>query len=203
MANVLAPFGFMPVRRLDGSSWTSNMSVRKIAAADTNKIYKGDLVKSLNTGYIRVAGASDTQVNGVFVGCKYLSTSMSRTVWSPRWPGADSAYDAEAYVIDDPWCVFLAQTGGVSGAAAGLTLINTNVQIAVTTAGNDLTGISGQVVNENTAADTATFPLRVVDVPGVQVANLGASVNGYDTATKYNVVLVTFNNQDFKSLTGI
>lgn len=203
MANVLAPFGFQPVRRLDGAPWTNNMSVRKIASANTNKIYRGDAVKSLSTGYIDVAGATDSPVLGIFVGCKYLSTAFGYTRWSPYWPGADSAQDAEAYFIDDPLCVFLVQSGGISGSPLTITHVGANAKFTAATSGSTATGISGQALDDNTTAVTSTFPFRIIGVPGVDIANVGAAANGYDTATKYNVALVAFNSQDYKSLTGI
>jgi hypothetical protein len=203
MANVLAPFGFQPIRRLDGASWTANMTVRKIASNNSTAIFKGDVVKSLNTGYIAQAAANDTQIAGVFVGCQYLSTSQSRTVWSPYWPGSDTTQDVTAYIIDDPLCVFLAQSGGGSGSPVGLSAIGDNIKITTATAGNTANGISGMALDDANIATTSTYPFRIIDIPGVQVANLGASVNGYDTTTKYNFVIVAFNSQDFKSLTGI
>lgn len=210
MANVLAPFGFTPVRRLDGASWTANMSVRKIASNNATAIFKGDAVKSLSTGYITQAAAGDTQIAGVFQGCRYLSTSQSKVVWMPYYPGSDAASDVEAYIIDDPLVVFLAQSTTATTNKLGLTSIMMNIKIVTTTAGSTLTGISGMALDADTFAVTSTFPFRVVDVPGVQVPNPGSAlltpfgtVNGYDPSTIYNVAYVAFNSQDFKSLTGI
>lgn len=179
------------------------MNVRKIKSDYNTAIFKGDAVKSLNTGYIAVAGAGDSPVHGIFVGCKYLSTSIGRTVWSNFYPGADAAADVEAYVIDDPMCVFLAQTAGATGAVT-LTYVGNNVALSAATAGSTATGISGQSVTEGSGSvTTSTLPFRVVGVPGVDIPNVGAAANGYDTTTKYNVVLVAFNSQDYKSLTGV
>lgn len=209
MANTLAPFGFQPIRRLDGASWDVNQSVRKIASANTNKFYKGDVVKSLSTGYIDVAGASDTQIVGVFVGCRYFSVAQQRTVWSPYFPGGDVSADVEAYIIDDPMVLFIAQTGGGSGAALGIAAIGNNIKLTTATAGNAQSGISGMALDDGNVNTTSTFPFRVVDIPNVQtsggaVGTAGGAIgNGYDPTTKYNVAIVAFNSQDFKSTTGI
>jgi hypothetical protein len=206
MANTLAPFGLTPIRRLDGAAWSGNQSHRLIAATNTNNIYQGDVVKSLNTGYIDVAAPGSTQIAGIFVGCEYLSASTNKKIFTNHFPGSDvmASTTVDAYIIDDPLCVFLAQTAGTSGSPIGLSAIGNNVNFNASAAsGNNLNGISGMTIDDNTVNTTNTLPFRVVGVPGLDVPNLGAAVNGYDTTTKYNVVLVAFNNQDFKSLTGI
>lgn len=208
MANVLAPFGFAVARRVDGAAWTGNQSHRLIAGNNTNVIYCGDVVKSLGTGFIDVATVvgGGAQIAGIFVGCQYLSVSQNRIVFANRFPGSDvmPGTNADAFIIDDPSAVFLAQTAGTSAAAIGMAAIGNNVNFNTTAAsGNNLNGLSGMTVDDNLVAVTATLPFRVVGVPGLDVPNLGAAVNGYDTSTRFNLVLVTFNNQDYKSLTGI
>lgn len=210
MANILAPLGLTPVRRVDGAAWTGNQSQRLIAAANTHHFYQGDVVKSLNTGYIDTAAVvgGGAQIAGIFVGCHYLSSGQSRWVWSNQFPGSDTTADVIAYIIDDPGCVFLAQTGGASGSAIGISAVGNNVNFSTTTAGNALNGLSGMAIDDNTVGVTTTLPFRVVAVPGISDVptggpGLGGAVNGYDTTTKYNVVLVAFNNVDYRSLTGI
>ena len=205
MANTLAPFGFVPVRRQDGASWTANQSVRKILVSDTNKYYQGDVVKSQTSGYVIIAAASAGQIAGVFIGCEYQSSTTKQTVFSNQYPGGGALNDVTAFIIDDPNCVFLCQSAGTSGSPVGIAAVNYNADIVTTTAGSAYNGISGMALDDNSIANTATFPFRIVDVPGVQTSNPlnGGYINGYDTTTKYNNVLVTFNNQDFKSTTGI
>lgn len=210
MANVLAPFGFTPVRRLDGAAWTGNQSQYKISFDNTHHFYQGDVVKMLTTGYVDTAAVvgGGAQILGIFVGCEYLSTAMSRRVWSNQFPGSDTTADVIAYVVDDPLCVFMAQCGGASGSAIALASLQRNVNFSTTTAGNSLNGISGMAVDDNLVADTTTLPFRVVGIPGstdiaAGVPYLGAPANGYDQTTKYNLVLVSFNNQMFRTQTGI
>ncbi len=62
--------------------------------------------------------------------------------------------------------------------------------------GNALSGQSGAYV-ESPAA-TNTLPFRVI---GLVTSPPG--LNGTDSTTGYNDILVTFNYQDFKSLDGI
>ena len=182
MANTNSPFGFRQYRGL-GSAPTYEQSVRLVASADTTAIYFGDPVANVNTGYIARATAGTAQIAGIFAGCKYVSTSQKRTVWSNYWPGSDASAAVEAYVIDDPNAQFLVQAGGT---AIGLADMGLYVQFNLGT-GNTATGISGAYVES--PAVTATLPFRIIgfdtDPPGS---------NGSDIASAYNYVIVGFNN---------
>ena len=88
--------------------------------------------------------------------------------------------------------MFLVQAGGT---AIGFADIDANVQFNLGT-GNALTQLSGAYVES--ANTTNTLPFRVV-----ALADSPPGVNGSDSTSAYNNLYVTFNNQDFKSLTGI
>lgn len=182
MANTNAPFGFRQYRGL-GAAPTYEQSVRKIASGDGTAIYFGDPVANVNTGYITRATAGTAQIAGIFAGCKYLSTSQKRTVWSNYWPGSDASSDPEAYIIDDPNAQFVVQAGGT---AIGLADMGLNIQFNLGT-GNANTGISGAYVES--PAVTATLPFRIV---GFITEPPGA--NGTDIASAYNQIIVGFNN---------
>ena len=182
MANTNAPFGFRQYRGL-GSAPTYEQSVRLVKSDNTTAIYFGDPVSNLNTGYITRATAGTAQISGIFAGCKYLSTSQKRTVWSNYWPGSDAAADVEAYIIDDPNAQFLVQAGGT---AIGLADMGLNIQFNLGT-GNSATGISGAYVESPTV--TATLPFRII---GFDVDPPGS--NGTDITSAYNYVIVAFNN---------
>lgn len=182
MANTNAPFGFRQYRGL-GSAPTYEQSVRLVKSDNTTAIYFGDPVSNLNTGYITRATAGTAQISGIFAGCKYLSTSQKRTVWSNYWPGSDAAADVEAYIIDDPNAQFLVQAGGT---AIGLADMGLNIQFNLGT-GNASTGISGAYVES--PAVTATLPFRII---GFDVDPPGS--NGTDITSAYNYVIVAFNN---------
>lgn len=191
MPNTAAPFGFSPEGTIGGSTPNFRLSKRLIASTNTTAIFSGDAVVPVSgpvTGYITQATASTVALAGIFWGCKYLSVSQKRTVWSAYWPGFDANGDVEAYVIDDPQAVFMVQAGAT---AVGLASINLNIQLAVGT-GNTFTGRSGMSVTS--PANTATLPFTIVglvtDPPGV---------NGSDPTTGYNFVLVTFNNEVFRA----
>jgi len=182
MANTNAPFGFRQIKGT-GSAPTFEQNTRKIASNNTTAIYSGDAVIPLTTGYIGQATASTVRMEGIFVGCKYTSTSQKRTVWSNYWPGSDATGDVEAYVIDDPNAQFVVQAGGT---AVGFDKIGEYIQLNVGT-GSAATGVSGMFVES--PGTTVTLPFRIV---GLVENPPGA--NGTDIASAYNQVIVAFNN---------
>lgn len=182
MANTNAPFGFTHYSGA-GSAPTYEQVVRKIASTNTTAIYYGDAVIPLTTGYIGQATASTVRMEGIFVGCKYTSTSQKRTVWMRYWPGADATGDVTAYVISDANARFMVQAGGT---AIGLANIGEYIQLNVGT-GSTATGTSGMYVES--PATTVTLPFIVVglveDPPGSA---------GSDSTSAYNRIIVGFNN---------
>ena len=182
MANINTPFGFRQIKGT-GSAPTYEQNTRKIKSDNTTAIFFGDAVIPLTTGYIAQATASTVRMEGIFVGCKYLSTSQKRTVWSNYWPGSDANGDVEAYVVDDPNAQFVVQAGAT---AVGFDKIGEYIQLNVGT-GNTATGISGMFVES--PATTVTLPFIVkglVETP--------PGVNGTDSTSAYNLVIVGFNN---------
>lgn len=188
MANTNAPFGFRQYAGT-GSAPTYEQNVRYIASNNTTPIFFGDAVIPLTTGYIAQATASTVRVEGIFAGCKYVSTSQKRTVWSNYWPGADATGDVEAYIIDDPNAKFLVQSSDTSGTSP-ITFANVGeyINIAVGT-GNTATGISGMTVDQDTLGTTVTLPFRIV---GLVTTPPGAE--GTDASAEFNQVIVAFNN---------
>ena len=199
MANVLAPFGFEPVGVLDGTVPTyAQDPYQLIANTDTTAIYAGDPVTRLSTGYITRATPGTTQIHGIFIGCQYPSVSQLQTAYRKYWPGTgDSSGDVTAFVINHPQSEFLVQANGLVTKA----MVGNNANFAYTASGNVYSGFSGATLDVSTVATTATLPFRIVrlytGVPGAVVGN------GSDQTSSYNWVWVSFNNQDFKSLTGI
>lgn len=191
MANVAAPFGFSPEGTVGGSTPNFRISKRLIASTNATAIFTGDAVVPVTssvTGYITQATAGTVALAGIFWGCKYLSVSQQRTVWSRMWPGADANGDVTAYVIDDPQAQFVVQAGA---SAIGMSALNKNVQLAVGT-GNTTTGQSGMSIASPATTPTLPFTITgfVQDPPGA---------NGTDITTGYNLVLVTFNNEIFRA----
>lgn len=192
MANTNAPYGFRQYQGT-GSAPTYEQVSMLIAAADTTDIFFGDPVVPLNTGYITQATSNSVQIAGIFVGCKYLSVSQKRTVWSNYWPGADNNGDVTAYIVNDPNAKFVAQTDATGATQAD---VNANVGFAIGS-GNTANGISGAYVDMSTVNTTATLPFRIVSLvtqpPGAPGTEAGA----------YNTVIVAFNNVSTKQLLSV
>lgn len=195
MANTNAPFGFSQYSGTGSVPTYEQVPVQ--IAYNASAIYNGDPVEQdANGQVVRGDGTTgNSGIAGIFVGCKYLSVSQKRTVWSNYWPGTDVASNqtVEGYIINDPNAKFVVQTGSTGATQS---TVNLNVPYDIGT-GNASNGLSGAFIDVASAAVTATFPFRVVglvqDPPGAPGTEAGA----------YNRVIVAFNNVATKSLTGI
>ena len=198
MANTFAPYGFLQYQGGAGGAPTFAQSTRKIASGNSTAVFTGDPVMpvvSTANGYITQAAAGSTVLAGIFVGCKYLSTSQKRTVWSSYWPGSDTTTDVEAYVIDDPNARFVVQSSGSGFPITGTTSTQTSgvqgqyAQFTIGT-GNTATGRSGAYISS--VSTTVTFPFIVVDY----ATSFG---NGGDPTTQYCNLIVGFNNEVWRT----
>jgi hypothetical protein len=198
MANIFAPFGF---RQYSGTgSAPTYEQVATFCEYNTAAMYFGDPVyRDGTTGGVKPDTPGTGILAGVFVGCKYLSVSQKRTVWSNFWGAADVASGnlVEVYVINDPNAKFLAQVGGSTTVGATAAEIGSNVQFAYG-APNANTGISGAFVNISvTPTTTATLPFKLVSLVTNPPGSPGTE------AGVYNYVVVAFNNVETKTLTGL
>ena len=151
------------------------------------------------------AGGSTVTLAGIFYGCKYLSTSQKRIVWSNYWPGSDvtSANQStiEAYVVNDRNAQFLCQSD-----ATGIcqSQVGSNFDFAIGT-GTAANGLSGAYLL-HTPVTTAAYPFRLVslvlDPPGSPGTAVAAS-SPTTTASPYAYGVVAFNNQELKNTTAV
>jgi hypothetical protein len=195
MANISAPFGLRQFTGT-GSAPTYEQVTFGNGGIDFNAaaIFYGDPVQRAGSGdgtLIPSTTATAVATCGVFQGCKYLSTSQKRTVWSNYWPGTDVASTAqssiEAYVVNDPNAQFVVQSDA-TGATQAQMGANVNHNMGTGTTAN---GLSGAFITPGTtAAVTATLPWRMVrlllDPPGSPGTQAGA----------FNYVVVAFNNTE-------
>ena len=196
MPNTNAPFGFVPYRG-NGAAPTYELATRYIKSDNTTKIFQGDPVIPLTTGYITQMSAGGTvRCEGVFSGCKYVSVSLKRTVWSNFWPGADANGDVEAYLYSNPQMQFEVQSSDSVGTAAmafanigEYVNIGYGIGLSGTPNGNTANGLSTASVNVNTLATTVTHPFIVVGL-----IESPPSADGTDAASEFNRVIVAFNN---------
>jgi hypothetical protein len=192
MANTNAPFGFKQIGRLPGSPPNYAQATYFISSSYNVAIGNGDAVIPVAAGYIQQATASTVQLAGIFIGCKYLSTALQRVIWSRYWPGSGATGDVEAYVVNDSAAIFEVQS---SAAATPFSSLGSNMQLVAGTP-NTATGQSTMSLLSGSEAVTDTLPFRVVGFRDPVLP-------GGDIASSYNVVQVAFNNQQFKTLTGI
>ena len=200
MANTAAYYGFQQYLGGAGGAPTFAQSVRRIASSNSTAIYCGDPVTPVAgtgaaTGYITASANGAQPIAGIFWGCKYLSTSQKRTVWSRYWPGSDATGDVEAYVIDDPNARFVVQTSFAGAPMTGTaTAMTSGIQGQYGTfalgSGNTSTGTSGAYLSG--VSTTITSPFIVVDYA------IGFG-NGGDPTTQYCNVIVGFNNEQWRS----
>ncbi len=191
MANVQATFGFKHIGYLSGAGPDYQLATRLIQSTNTTKIYFGDPVqKNASSAYIVQASSTTQTLEGVFAGCVYTPTGGIPT-WSPYWPGSASV-DATAYIINAPNALFLA---AALNTAITPTNIGQNIGFSIGTGSTTGGGFSGATLDQGTLATTNTLPFQVYSM----YQGIG---NGSDTTTAYNWVVVTFNSQRFKQLTG-
>jgi hypothetical protein len=191
MANTSAPFGF-DQRSGTGSAPTYEQ-IAALVQYNAAAIFFGDPVAwaSPANGTIIKAPSSSAgpdQIVGIFVGCKYLSVSQKRTVWSNYWPGSDVASGnyVEGYIVNDPNAKFVAQTD-----ATGLSISAIGQTVGFTAgAGNTANGISTAFI-DSTTLGVANEPFKVVDLIVAPPGSQGTLQNGQP----YNYAVVQFNDQ--------
>jgi len=196
MANTFAPFGFSQ-NKGTGSAPTYEQVPAPIAY-NTANIFFGDPVFRLSDGTVAGVttgpGPGTGVLAGIFVGCKYLSVSQKRTVWSNYWPGSDvaSTNTVEGYLVNDPNAQFLVQSSGGSGITQAM--LGQLVQFAYGT-GNTSTGLSGAYIDATSVGSTATLPFRIVSL----IVPVGSSTA---VTGQYNNAIVAFNNVETKVTTA-
>ena len=193
--SVDAPYGLVPVKRLDGLPYAGATRQYRIASGYATAIYKGDPVKLVTGGTIEfdTPDAAMTPI-GVFMGCSYTDPNLGYQVFRNSWPASTVASDAVAYVVDDPKVLFkvaIVSSGTTIGDLA-ITDIGANIAM-VNNTGDSVTGVS-RAAGSDTSATTSTLPLRIVDV----VAETTNASGGYTEA------YVVWNaGAPFRSTTGI
>jgi hypothetical protein len=172
------------------------MATGVILSANTTKIFRGDPVCLDPTTGAVVQGANNTsQLRGIFDGCMYTPVGGTPQ-WSMFWPGAAGG-PATAYIIDAPNALFMAACLNTSLVTAN---IGEGVGFTIGT-GNTATGVSAATIDQGSLTTTAAnAPFKVVDLASKY---LPAGTNGADVSTAFAWAVVTFNNQQYKSLVGL
>ena len=179
MANTDTPFGFKPIRHLNGNPWNGKLRVYYHSASDATAIYKGDVIK-LNgsadaTGkypdVISVAGDTDEHVVGVAVAFSTVPQLRADPSNLTRnyCPASTEMYVG---VCDDPDVIYEVQEDGdttpIAAASVGL---NTTI---VMTAGSTTTGVSAFEIDSDEVATTNTDLVRILRLVDREDNALGA-----------------------------
>lgn len=205
MANTFSPFGLRPFGRMEGGAPTAGMTRTFILSSDTNTYFTGDTVAYSSAGsggYITLpsSGTLSPPVLGVFVGCEYYNTATGQIRFSPYFPGSvGSSSPCNAYVITDPEQLFIVQSSTTALIGSSNTGYNVGIASSLQSGGNTLSGISGIALNSSTVSANSSLPFRIVD----SYANYAPpGVNGTDTATAGQILVVAPNNWARKNLTA-
>lgn len=208
MANANNPFGFLPLTSASGSTGNFEMVYAPIAYNDTTKMFRGDPVQRLNTGFASqwTAGTNVGNLIGIFWGCHYLSSSQGTIQFAQYWPGADVAQAGQPTLYAEIIPVNTAQPAKfyvqADATGAGFLDIGANVDVAGLTGGSTVNGQSGAyITTASTLATTNTLPFRIVDLygsssfgafgsGGVSGIFPGAAVNG--VAQPYSGIGATY-----------
>lgn len=172
MANVNRPFGFKPVKKLDGSAWTGAVHTYVVLGADTSDYYIGDLVMpggsadahGIPSAIKYIAGGNgDTAPLGAIVGVlpvAPITTSREGTPLSLEDKRLTGSITTDRYilVVDDVDVVYEVQADstGLSRNSVG-----SNVDVTVAAPGN-ANQRSATVLLGTSDADTETLPFRIL-----------------------------------------
>ena len=129
MATTASPYGFVPVRKADGTPYAG--------ARDANNL-----------------GGNGIGALGVFVGCEYINAE-GQLIFAQYYPSGTA--NATAYVVTDPSVTFQVQAdGAIAQTALGHNAPLTGAQNA-TTSVNTATGKSNIAIDATTATATKAF----------------------------------------------
>ena len=198
MANTQSQFGFKHVGFISGAApdyqLNSNYAIQSSYAT---AIFPGTpMVKSAASPYIIPATGTGnlTTLLGVFQGVSYTPSGGGPPAFTPWWPTNGGASDGKAQLVDAPGALFL-----VSSLLTAVPSSSIGQNIGFSTGAGGTTygaGFATYVVDQGTLTTGPTAPFQVYSLYN----GIG---NGSDTTSSYNWILVTFNNERFKQLTGV
>ena len=186
------PYGFKPINLIGGQVFAGSTRKMRIASAYATSIGFGDLLIRATDGTVERSAATTAKPTGgfagVFLGVEFINSSTGQLQFQQNFVGGTTVTTGyiTAYVCDDPDTLF--QVAVVSG-----TTVVTGVQF--TSVGNNATIVNNttitaagnsQIALLDSTADTATLPIRIVDVvPDTAYISSGN--------TLYPEVIVKFN----------
>ena len=186
------PYGFKPINLIGGQVFAGSTRKMRIVSGYATSIGFGDLLIRATDGTVERSAATTAKPTGgfagVFLGCEFINSSTGQLQFQQNFVASTTVTTGyiTAYVCDDPDTLF--QVAVVSGTTVvtgvQYTSVGNNATIvnntAITNAGNS------QIALLDSTADTATLPIRIVDVvPDTAYISSGN--------TLYPEVIVKFN----------
>lgn len=191
MATTATPYGFLPVKRVDGLPYAGHFRQYKIESGYGANIYNGSIVQISSDGLITIVTTNGDNSTGfpagtigVFVGCQYTDPNLGYLLQRNYWPTGTVASDAVAFVVDDPNVLFQAQADG----SLAQTNLGNNIYLAAvqsTSTGSTMTGKSNTALDANTAASTTGFAFRIIEFVESETSTVGDAYT--DVLVKFNV----------------
>jgi len=201
MASTASPYGLKAVNHIGGTPYAGSTRLLPIASGYATNIFNGSIVSIVAAGTVEIVvttgngGAGDAAAFpagtiGVFVGCTYSDPVTGNLTFSQYWPSGTVASDAQAYIVDDPDVVFMAQ----ADAAVTAVDLGQNTHLAAiqaTDTGSTTTGNSTSAVTATTNT-TAAFAFRIVDFVDSPTSAVGDDFT--DLLVKFNAGVHSYNN---------
>jgi len=188
MANVDNPSGLTPVRYLNGAPYNGQARAYYHVATDAAAIYIGSPVSlsadgsnaaavggfDIGTlGMVKhaAAGGSTARIVGVCVAVDPLNGAGSDGRDSTIYCAAST--ERVIWVADDPNIIFEIQEDNDTSDLAAAD-VNTNADLIATSAGSDVTGLSGWELDSSSKAVTATLDCHIISKSKIPGNELGA-----------------------------
>ena len=197
MATTASPYGLKAVNHIGGTPYAGSTRLLPIASGYATNIYNGSVVAIVPAGTVEIvtdlgnnADAFPAGVIGVFVGCTYTDPNLGTAVFRQNWPTGTVADDAQAYIVDDPDVIFMAQADGAV-TQADLGQNNNFAAVQATDTGDTTTGNSNSAVSSTTAT-TATIAFRIVDFVDSPTSTVGDAFT--DLLIKFNAGIHSYDN---------
>jgi hypothetical protein len=197
MATTASPYGLKAVNHIGGTPYAGSTRLFPIASGYNLNIYNGSVMELNTGGTVQIVEDIGSNANpfpngviGVFVGCTYTDPNSGNITFSNYWPASTVASDAQAYIIDDPDVVFMAQADATVAQAA----LGANVPLAAVqgnTTGSTVNGNSNTAIDA-TAVVTSTVAFRIVGFVDSPTSTVGDAFT--DCLIKFNAGIHSYNN---------
>ncbi len=201
--NLDSAYGFKPINLTRGTSFAGSTRRNPINRAYSPHMYNGDLVTiAANGTATKITAETGVKIAGVFLGCEYTNAN-GQLEFDQMYPGT-SVSNAFAVVMDNPsiLCkVAIVDTAGAIDDDVALRAVvgaNAKIEQALNAdASQDTTKNSKIGLDIASVADTASFPLRIIDlVEDTKVANTNGNLY-------YVEAIVKFNTHQYNDTTGV